>query len=92
MAQYCEIGGKSKFATTTLRIHVCRVSSWSTSEQRAHYLVHQLDSKTNLSKHTSHHPLIDVLQYHRRRAIAAALLPRDFFRRLGMGTIASCCV
>ena len=35
------------------KIHVCHVSPWSTREQRAHYLVHQLDSKTKLSKHTT---------------------------------------
>ena len=35
------------------KIHVCHVSPRSTREQRAHYLVHQLDSKTKLSKHTT---------------------------------------
>ena len=40
---------------------MCRVLPRSTSEQKAHYLVHQLDSKTKLSKHTTHHLLIDVL-------------------------------
>ena len=34
------------------KIHVCYVSPRSTREQRAHYLVHQLDSKTKPSKHT----------------------------------------
>jgi hypothetical protein len=41
---------------------MCCVSPRSTSEQRAHYLVHQLDSKNKLRKHTTHHPLINVLQ------------------------------
>jgi len=35
------------------KIHKCPVSPRSTREQRAHYLVHQLDSKTKLSKHTT---------------------------------------
>jgi len=39
-----------------------RVLPRSTSEQKAQYLVHQLASKTKLSKHTTHHPLINVLQ------------------------------
>jgi hypothetical protein len=49
MAQYCETDGSLPPSV----IHVCHVSPRSTREQRAHYLVHQLDSKTNLSKHTT---------------------------------------
>ena len=59
-AQNYESSGK--FATTSLRYMCVVFLSRSTREQRAHFLVHQLDSKTNLSKHTTHHPLIDVLQ------------------------------
>ena len=33
------------------KIHVCHVSPRSTREQRAHYLVHQLDSKTKQVAH-----------------------------------------
>jgi hypothetical protein len=51
MAQYCKTDGSLP----------CRVSPRSTREQRAHYLVHQLHSKTKLSKHTTHQPLINVL-------------------------------
>ena len=35
------------------KIHKCPVSPRSTREQRAHYLVHQFDSKTKLNKHTT---------------------------------------
>ena len=52
-------------------MYKCRVLPRSTSEQKAHYLVHQLDSKTKLSKHTTHHPLIDVLH----RIVSRRYLP-----------------
>jgi hypothetical protein len=49
IAQYYE---KQQVGHHLAKIHECYVSPRSTSEQKAHYLVHQLDSKTKLSKHT----------------------------------------
>lgn len=45
------------------KIHVWYVLFGSTSEQKALYLVHQLERKTNPSNHTTHHYLIDVLHW-----------------------------
>jgi hypothetical protein len=48
MAHYCELGQKAFCPHLQAYMCDCRVSLHCTRELRAHYLVHQLDSKTKL--------------------------------------------